>query len=122
MNANATHTATAAKLLNAARDMHDRREVVSHEVPGYGAAHVTSMPASRTYDVGTAARSHATGKRSAVLPALVAILAHAPQACRCGAACKPGDLAADPYAADVHGDETPVWKCQPCRTEARRDI
>ena len=76
MNANATHTATAAKLLNAARDMHDRREVVSHEVPGYGAAHVTYMPASRTYDVGTAARSHATGKRSAVLPALVAILAH----------------------------------------------
>ncbi len=46
-------------------------------VPGYGTATATYSRVTRTYDVGAPAKSHATGCRSAVLPALVAILARA---------------------------------------------
>jgi hypothetical protein len=28
----------------------------------------------------------------------------------------------DPYAADIHGDDTPIWACDSCRTESAADI
>lgn len=28
----------------------------------------------------------------------------------------------DPFAYDIHGDDTPVWECDQCRYESGRDI
>jgi hypothetical protein len=28
----------------------------------------------------------------------------------------------DPYAADIHGDDIPIWACDSCRTESAADI
>lgn len=35
---------------------------------------------------------------------------------------RPVTYDADPYTADVHGDETKVWMCAEHRTEAALDI
>jgi hypothetical protein len=28
----------------------------------------------------------------------------------------------DPYAMEIHGDETPVWECYYCRYESAMDV
>jgi hypothetical protein len=28
----------------------------------------------------------------------------------------------DPFAEEIHGDDTPVWECEACRYESARDI
>lgn len=40
----------------------------------------------------------------------------------CGTRCEPEDFGEDPYASEIHGDDTEAWECGSCRYESARDI
>lgn len=42
--------------------------------------------------------------------------------CPCGNACGPEDFDADPYAYDIHNDDTKMWECDYCRYQSAMDI
>lgn len=74
-------TSTAEILLSnavvAARVASSGLGTASAVVPGYGTAVVCYDRTTRTYDVGTMAKSHAKGRRGQVLSALTDLLARA---------------------------------------------